>query len=215
MHLPEHFSEGVALLHREFRVCYATLVDAVHLEHLHVQDRHPGPILRSTAVHCTAPQHQHCTALRRCTMHCTAHTTRATRECASMHTRTWHGRARAWTHLGTRAAGAGRWTALLNRRIRPLDQPRTDESSAAVPRSSQKKWISGCCFWLILERRRRDFRAGSGGCGLKPALPGLTVAASGSWVADLARKTGGRLEGVRSIEGGVRSIDFGANPKID
>ena len=89
------------------------------------------------------------------------------------------------------------------------------KSSAAVPRSSQKKWISGCCFWLILERRRRDFRAGSGGCGLKPALPGLTVAASGSWVADLARKTGGRLEGVRSIEGGVRSIDFGANPKID
>ena len=106
MHLPEHFSEGVALLHREFRVCYATLVDAVHLEHLHVQDRHPGPILRSTAVHCTAPQHQHCTALRRCTMHCTAHTTRATRECASMHTRTWHGRARAWTHLGTRAGAA-------------------------------------------------------------------------------------------------------------
>ena len=112
--------------------------------------------------------------------HSTAHTTRATRECASMHTRTWRGRARArthlgtragaapvtrahssgrqprtaggvllsvpaaqrtrreqqhlcirgswrgraraWTHLGTRAAGAGRWTALLNRRIRPLDQ---------------------------------------------------------------------------------------------
>jgi hypothetical protein len=106
VHLPEHFSEGVALLHREFRVCYATLVDAVHLEHLHVQDRHPGPILRSTAVHCTAPQHQHCTALRWCTMHCTAHTTRATRECASMHTRTWHGRARAWTHLGTRAGAA-------------------------------------------------------------------------------------------------------------
>jgi len=112
--------------------------------------------------------------------HSTAHTTRATRECTSMHTRTWRGRARArthlgtragaapvtrahssgrqprtaggvllsvpaaqrtrreqqhlcirgswrgraraWTHLGTRAAGAGRWTALLNRRIRPLDQ---------------------------------------------------------------------------------------------
>ena len=127
-----------------------------------------------------------------------------------------HGR--AWTHLGTRAAGAGRWTALLNRAAgsgRWISLLNVSKSSAAVPRSSQKKWISGCCFWLILERRRRDFRAGSGGCGLKPALPGLTVAASGSWVADLARKTGGRLEGVRSIEGGVRSIDFGANPKID
>ena len=120
MHLPEHFSEGVALLHREFRVCYATLVDAVHLEHLHVQDRHPGPILRSTAVHCTAPQHQHCTALRRCTMHCTAHTTRATRECASMHTRTWHGRARAWTHLGTQAGAA-----LATRAHSSGRQPRT------------------------------------------------------------------------------------------
>ena len=150
--------------------------------------------------------------------HSTAHTTRTTHVSAHLCIRgSWRGRARAWTHLGTRAAGAGRWTALLG--TAPPDpaagSASPDESSAAVPRSSQKKWISGCCFWLILERRRRDFRAGSGGCGLKPALPGLTVAASGSWVADLARKTGGRLEGVRSIEGGVRSIDFGANPKID
>jgi len=38
--------------------------------------------------------------------HSTAHTTRATRECASMHTRTWRGRARARTHLGTRAGAA-------------------------------------------------------------------------------------------------------------
>ena len=132
MHLPEHFSEGVALLHREFRVCYATLVDAVHLEHLHVQDRHPGPILRSTAVHCTAPQHQHCTALRWCTMHCTAHTTRATRECASMHTRTWRGRARARTHLGTRAGAAPATRAHSSGR-----QPRTaGECSCRCPQHS-------------------------------------------------------------------------------
>ena len=68
MHLLEHFSEGVALLQREFRVCYATSVDAVHLEHLHVQDRHQAPIGQHytsttlhctfTALHCTAP---HCT----------------------------------------------------------------------------------------------------------------------------------------------------------
>ena len=144
----------------------------------------------------------------------TAHTTRTTHMSAHLCVREpwasvdapWH--TSCWRWPLDRAAEP-------RRRIRPLDQPRTDESSAAVPRSSQKKWNRRCGFWLILERRRRDFRAGSGGCGLKPALPGLTVAASGSWVADLARKTGGRLEGVRSIEGGVRSIDFGANPKID
>ena len=47
----------------------------------------------------------------------------------------------------------------------------------------------GADFGLILEVRS-DFRVGSGGCGLKPALPGLPVAASGSWAANLAQKTG-------------------------
>jgi hypothetical protein len=64
--------------------------------------------------------------------HSTAHTTRATRECASMHTRTWRGRARARTHLGTRAGAAPATRAHSSGR-----QPRTaGECSCRCPQHS-------------------------------------------------------------------------------
>ena len=85
--------------------------------------------------------------------HSTAHTTRTTHVSAHLCIRgSWRGRARAWTHLGTRAAGAGRWTALLNRaaeprrRIRPLDQPTLVNLQLQCPGHPRKNGFRAAVF---------------------------------------------------------------------